>query len=108
MTSLDDRLTERDAQLTRFAKRHPKAASAVVNALAKVRYLQGEPSEYTCACGSPAAEWQLTFFENVEGPAFLAYSDDVHDYAAQCTPCELDTHTFRLRALNAWRLSGGN
>ncbi|NSC23075.1 hypothetical protein FM076_18700 [Streptomyces albus subsp. chlorinus] len=105
---LDDRLTERDAQLTRFASRYPAEANAVVNALSKVRYYKGEPDEFTCACGSVADEWQLVILADVEGPAFLPYSEDPDDYQAFCTPCALDVCADRLTRLNAWRFEGGN
>ncbi|MGW0626956.1 hypothetical protein [Streptomyces sp. NPDC002758] len=94
----------RAAQLSRWTKRYPKEADDVVNALAKVRYLRGEPSEHTCAlCGAAADEWQVTRFDEIEGTAFLAYSDEVNDYDAQCSPCALGTHEWRLKALNEWR-----
>ncbi|MFF2424826.1 hypothetical protein [Streptomyces mirabilis] len=98
---MDDRLTERDARLTRFAKRHPQASADVANALAKVRYLRGEPSEHTCTdCRATAAEWQLVDLSEREGPEFLLYSDDVQAYWPFCSLCALSVEDERRRKLD--------
>ncbi|MFE2701755.1 hypothetical protein [Streptomyces mirabilis] len=100
MTSADNRLAERSARLSRLAKRHPQAAADAANATAKVRYLRGEASEHTCAlCAAPAAEWELTFLDQREGPRFFLYSDDVYDYMPYCAPCSLDAEQVRWKAL---------
>ncbi|PKW08965.1 hypothetical protein SAMN05428944_3891 [Streptomyces sp. 1222.5] len=101
MRSLTARLAERDARLARLAKRNPKTHDDYRNALAKVRYLRGEASEHACAlCAAPAAEWQLTFLDQREGPQFFLWSDDVHDYWPYCPPCSLDAETLRRKALD--------
>jgi hypothetical protein len=96
----DSRLAERSARLSRLAKRHPKAHADYVNALAKVRYLRGEASEHTCAmCAAPAAEWELTFLDQREGPQFFLYSDDAYDYMPYCALCSLEAEAVRWKAL---------
>ncbi len=96
-----ERLSERDARLSRLAKRNPQAYAEYCNALAKVRYLRGEAGEHACAlCAAPAAEWQLTFLDQREGPQFFLYSDDEHDYMPYCSPCSLDAEELRLTALD--------
>ncbi|WP_328880210.1 hypothetical protein [Streptomyces sp. NBC_00299] len=96
------RLRERDARLTRFAKRHPKAAAEVVNALARVRHLRGEPDEYPCqGCATaPAEEWQLVELSRREGPEFLLYSDEPEHYSPFCSPCALDAEDDRNQRLD--------
>lgn len=99
-TDLSRAIAERDEQLTRFAKRHPKAAKDVVNALAKVRYCRDEPYEYDCAyCGAEADEWTLIDISEVEGRSFLPYSDDVDAYQPLCTPCAIPAERARFKRL---------
>jgi hypothetical protein len=101
MPSLNTRLRERDARLTRFTKNHPAAADEVVNALARVRYLRGEPDEYGCTtCAERAEEWQLVDLSRREGPEFLLYSDYPEHYEPFCSPCALDAEARRWQELN--------
>jgi hypothetical protein len=100
MSSLAARLSERDARLSRLAKRNPQAHNEHSNALAKVRYLRGEADEHACAlCSAPATEWQLTFLDQREGPQFFLYSEDEHDYMPYCSSCSLDAEELRRKAL---------
>lgn len=93
-------IRQRDERLTRFAKNHPAAAADVVNALAKVRYLRGEPDEYDCTtCLERAEEWQLVELAEREGPRFLLYSNDPDHYSPFCTTCALEAERSRWKRL---------
>jgi len=101
MADIHRRLRERDARLSRFTKNHPAAAADVVTALARVRHLRGEPSEYGCTtCPAMADEWQLVELSEREGPEFLLYSDTPDHYAPFCSPCALDAEEQRARRLD--------
>jgi hypothetical protein len=100
-------IEERDRLLTQWTRKYPRAAKDVVTALRKVRFFRGDPDEYACAmCAEQAIEWVLTDITEVEGPAVLPYSDDVHAYEPMCTPHATPACEERLGALNAWRYSG--
>ncbi|MFF1684762.1 hypothetical protein [Streptomyces sp. NPDC058254] len=101
MPKLNARLRARDERLTRFTRNHPAAAAEVVNALARVRYLRGEPDEFGCTtCAATADEWQLVELSRREGPEFLLYSDEPEHYSPFCSPCALDVEDERRKQLN--------